>query len=57
MEEASYETSFVSVLTLLLERGESKKTNASKVSYEDSYEVPLSRLCHDMSFLFFDYNS
>ena len=30
-------------MTLLSERGESNKTNANKVSYEASYEAPLTR--------------
>ena len=31
-------------MNLLSERGESNKTNANKVSYEASYEAPLSPL-------------
>ena len=30
-------------MTLLSESGESNKTNANKVSYEASYEAPLTR--------------
>ena len=30
-------------MTLLSERGESNKTDAKEVSYEASYEAPLSR--------------
>ena len=30
-------------MTLLSERGESNKTNANEVSYEASYEAPLTR--------------
>ena len=44
LNEASYETSFASVLYDYQreERGESNKTNANKVLYEASYEAPLT---------------
>ena len=43
--KALYKTSFASVLYdfALRERGESNKINADKVSYEASYEAPLTR--------------
>ena len=52
-------------MTLLSERGESNKTNANKVSYEASYEAPLTRktrhnigsslTCNDFGFILVSY--